>query len=82
MDILLAAMKKRRSDGKSEAAFSKNYFRRGCAACDWLRADAVAWNLPSGWTLRLSPGFGLNANSDRFLLRYPRLLGLLNFHLF
>jgi hypothetical protein len=33
-------------------------------------APAVAWNLPSGWTLRLSPGFGLNDNSHRFLLRW------------
>ena len=33
-------------------------------------APVVAWNLPSGWTLRLSPGFGLNGNSHRFLLRW------------
>jgi hypothetical protein len=33
-------------------------------------APAVAWNLPSGWTLRLSSGFGLNDNSHRFLLRW------------
>ena len=33
-------------------------------------ASAVAWNLPSGWTLRLSPGFGLNDNSHRLLLRW------------
>lgn len=33
-------------------------------------APAIAWNLPSGWTLRLSPGFGLNDNSHRFLLRW------------
>lgn len=33
-------------------------------------APAVAWNLPSGWTLRLSPGFGLNDNSHRFPLRW------------
>lgn len=33
-------------------------------------APAVAWNLPSGWTLRVSPGFGLNDNSHRFLLRW------------
>jgi hypothetical protein len=32
-------------------------------------APVSAWNLPSGWTLRLSPGFGLNDNSHRFLLR-------------
>ncbi|MBO0912187.1 MAG: hypothetical protein J2P13_10375 [Acidobacteria bacterium] len=33
-------------------------------------APAVAWNLPSGWTVRFSPGFGLNDNSHRFLLRW------------
>lgn len=33
-------------------------------------APAVAWNLPSGWTLRLSPGLGLNDNSHRLLLRW------------
>jgi hypothetical protein len=33
-------------------------------------APAVAWNLPSGWTVRLSPGFGLNNDSHRLLLRW------------
>jgi hypothetical protein len=33
-------------------------------------APAVAWNLPSDWTFRLSPGFGLNDNSHRLLLRW------------
>ena len=33
-------------------------------------APAVAWNLPSGWTLRLSLGFGMNDNSHQFLLRW------------
>jgi hypothetical protein len=33
-------------------------------------ALAVAWNLPSGWTIRLSPGFGLNDNSHRLLVRW------------
>jgi len=33
-------------------------------------APAVAWNFPSGWTLRLSPGFGLNDNSHQLLLRW------------
>jgi len=33
-------------------------------------APAIAWNLPSDWTLRLSSGFGLNDNSHRFLLRW------------
>lgn len=33
-------------------------------------AAAVAWNLPSAWTVRFSPGFGLNNNSHRLLLRW------------
>ena len=33
-------------------------------------APVVAWNLPSDWTVRLSPGFGLNNNSHLFLLRW------------
>jgi hypothetical protein len=33
-------------------------------------APVLAWNMPSGWTLRLSPGFGLNDNSHRFILRW------------
>ena len=33
-------------------------------------APVAAWSLPSGWILRLSPGFGLNDNSHRFLLRW------------
>jgi hypothetical protein len=33
-------------------------------------APVAAWNLPSGWTLRVSPGFGLNANSHQVLLRW------------
>jgi hypothetical protein len=33
-------------------------------------APVMAWNLPSGWTLRLSPGFGLNSNSLPLLLRW------------
>ncbi len=33
-------------------------------------APVAAWNLPSGWTFRLSPGFGLNDNSHRLLLRW------------
>jgi len=33
-------------------------------------APVTAWNFPSGWTLRLSPGFGLNDNSHRLLLRW------------
>ncbi len=33
-------------------------------------APVLAWNLPSGWTLRASPGFGLNDNSHKLLLRW------------
>jgi hypothetical protein len=33
-------------------------------------APVIAWNMPSNWTLRLSPGFGLNNNSHAFLLRW------------
>ena len=33
-------------------------------------APVIAWNLPSDWTLRLSAGFGLNDNSQGFLLRW------------
>ena len=32
-------------------------------------AGLVAWDLPGGTTLRLSPTFGLNRNSHRFVLR-------------
>jgi hypothetical protein len=33
-------------------------------------APIIAWNLPTGVTLRLSPGFGLNDDSHQFLLRF------------
>lgn len=33
-------------------------------------APVLAWNLPSGWTLRISTGFGLNDNSHQLLLRW------------
>jgi hypothetical protein len=33
-------------------------------------APVLVWNLPSDWALRISPGFGLNDNSHRFLLRW------------
>jgi hypothetical protein len=33
-------------------------------------APCLAWNLPSGWTFRLAPTFGLNGNSHQFLLRW------------
>ena len=29
----------------------------------------VAWNLPSGWTIRAEPTFGLNDQSHQFLMR-------------
>jgi hypothetical protein len=32
-------------------------------------APVLSWDLPSGATLRVSPSFGLNGNSHRFLLR-------------
>ncbi len=30
----------------------------------------LAWNLPSGWTFRLEPTFGLNNSSHQFMLRW------------
>jgi hypothetical protein len=33
-------------------------------------APVLGWNLPFGWTVRISPGFGLNDNSHQFLLRW------------
>jgi hypothetical protein len=33
-------------------------------------APAAAWNLPSGWTVRISSGIGLNPNSHGLLLRW------------
>lgn len=33
-------------------------------------APVMSWNLPSGWTIRFSPGFGLNENSHHLLLRW------------
>jgi hypothetical protein len=33
-------------------------------------APVLAWNLPSSWTLRVSPTFGLNGNSHQFMLRW------------
>lgn len=33
-------------------------------------APVLGWNLPSGWTLRISPSFGLNDSSHQFLLRW------------
>lgn len=33
-------------------------------------APGLAWNLPSGWTFRVEPTFGLNDQSHQFLLRW------------
>ena len=33
-------------------------------------APVLGWNLSSGWTLRISPSFGLNDNGHRFLMRW------------
>jgi hypothetical protein len=33
-------------------------------------APVVAWNLPSGWTVRFSTAFGLNGDSHRLLVRW------------
>jgi hypothetical protein len=33
-------------------------------------AAVTAWNLPSGWTMKVSPGFGLNDDSHGFVLRW------------
>jgi hypothetical protein len=33
-------------------------------------APVLAWNLPSGWTIRVSQGFGLNDNSHGLLTRW------------
>jgi len=33
-------------------------------------APGLAWNIPSGWTLRVEPTFGLNGLSHQFLLRW------------
>jgi hypothetical protein len=33
-------------------------------------APVMAWNVPAGWTVRVSPGFGLNDNSHGLLLRW------------
>ncbi len=33
-------------------------------------APALAWNLPSGWTFRAEPAFGLNDLSHQFLMRF------------
>jgi hypothetical protein len=45
-------------------------YRFGLRDTSHYVAPVLAWNLPSDWTLRISPGFGLNDNSHRFLLRW------------
>ena len=47
-----------------------NRYNFGLRNTSHYLAPVAAWNLPSGWTLRLSPGFGLNDNSHKFLLRW------------
>ena len=42
-------------------------------------APLVAWELPNGVTFSLSPGFGLNDNSHRFLLRWGMSYEIPNF---
>lgn len=44
--------------------------RFGIADTSHYLAPVLGWNLPSGWMLRVSPGFGLNDNSHQFLLRW------------
>lgn len=45
-------------------------YRFGLRDTSHYAAPVLGWNLPSGWTLRISPGFGLNDNSHQFLLRW------------
>jgi hypothetical protein len=47
-----------------------NRYSFGLAQTSHYFAPGVAWNLPSGWTLRVSPSFGLNDNSHQFLMRW------------
>jgi hypothetical protein len=44
--------------------------RLGLPQTSHYLAVVSAWNLPSGWTMRLSPGFGLSKNGHHFLLRW------------
>jgi mono/diheme cytochrome c family protein len=41
----------------------------GLSGTSHYLAPVAAWNLPSGWAIRGSTGFGLNRNSHRFLVR-------------
>jgi len=45
-------------------------YRFGLQETSHYLAPVMAWNHPSGFTFRISPGFGLNDNSHRFLLRW------------
>jgi hypothetical protein len=45
-------------------------YRFGLKETSHYLAPAVAWTLPGGWAFRLSPGFGLNDNSHKLLLRW------------
>ncbi len=44
--------------------------RFGLAGTSHYAAPVLAWNLPNGTTLRVSPGWGLTPESHRFLLRF------------
>ena len=45
-------------------------YRFGLHDTSQYLAPGIAWNLPSGWTFRLEPTFGLNDQSHQFLLRW------------
>jgi hypothetical protein len=45
-------------------------YRFGLQETSHYLAPVLAWNHPSGFTFRVSPAFGLNDNSHRFLLRW------------
>ena len=51
----------------------------GLAKTTHYLAPLIAWNLPSGVTLRLSPTLGLNSSSHRFLLRFGASYEIPNF---
>jgi len=42
----------------------------GLSGTSQYLAPLIAWNLPSGLTMKLSPGWGLNDDSLPFLLRF------------
>ncbi len=47
-----------------------DWHRFTLSATSHYMAPALAWNLPSGLTFRVSPGFGLTRNSHRALIRF------------